>query len=334
MPNVLPGFKQKKILVCGAGGFIGNHLVNDLKKQGHYVIGVDLHYPNFNSAAADDSSAADEFVIADLTEQQEVNNLIDSSIYEIYQLAANMGGAGYIFTGVNDANIMRESSKINLNILERVITTKNKIFYASSACVYPEGIQSVPDSPFGLKEKWVYPANPDSEYGWEKLYSERLYESHARNYGLNIRIARLHNIYGPMCSINNGREKAIAAICRKVFESTGKVDVWGAGTQTRSFLFIDECLTGIHKLMASDYKNPINLGSDQSISINDLTLLVAKIAKKEVKINNINGPVGVIGRNSNNDLIRKILNWAPATDLEYGIKQTYDWIASELTKKS
>lgn len=315
---------MKRILVCGAGGFIGGHLVSSLKKQGHYVIGADLKYHQYKE------SDADEFYIRDLRDTRTVEHLVTESIDEIYQLAADMGGAGFISTGDNDANIMHNSAMINLNILDAMVKRGiRKVFYTSSACVYPEYNQLDPDNPL-CSEESAYPAEPDSEYGWEKLFSERLYLAYAKNYGLDIRIARLHNIFGPMGSWNDGREKAPAALCRKVAQSDGSVDVWGPGTQTRSFLYIDECIEGIHRLMKSNINQPINLGSERMISINDLVKLIAKIADKEITINNIDGPRGVMGRNSHNKLIKELLNWAPDDNLEFGIEQTYSWIKGQL----
>jgi len=318
---------MKKVLVCGAGGFIGTHLVTDLKKKGYYVIGADLKYPEYIN------TDADEFYITDLRSQESVKKLVTSDMYEIYQLAADMGGAGYIFTGDNDADIMHNSAMINLNMLNAMVEKGVKrVFYSSSACIYPAHNQTDPDNPI-LSESSAYPANPDSEYGWEKLFSERLYMSFARNYGIRTRIARLHNVYGPLGSWNNGKEKAPAAICRKVLESNGTVEVWGPGNQTRSFLYIDECIKGIHKLVDSDYDQPVNLGSSRMISINDLVKLTARISGKEVTIVNIKGPTGVMGRNSDNTLIRQVLDWAPDDDLEYGIEQTYEWL-NEVTNAS
>jgi GDP-D-mannose 3',5'-epimerase len=317
---------MKKILVCGAGGFIGTHLVNSFVKQGYYVIGADLKYPEFSD------STANEFHIVDLRDQNSVSNLITEDIYEIYQLAADMGGAGYIFTGANDADIMHNSAMINLNILHEMnIKGVKRIFYSSSACMYPSHNQSDPNNPL-LSEDSAYPANPDSEYGWEKLFSERLYMSFARNYGIRVRIARFHNIFGPLGSWNNGKEKAPAALCRKVAmcKDGDTVEVWGPGTQTRSFLYIDECIEGIHKIMSSDCEVPLNLGSERMISINDLVLLIAKLHDKNVYIKNVEGPLGVMGRNSHNKLIRLAISWAPGEDLEYGLEQTYRWIDDRL----
>jgi GDP-D-mannose 3',5'-epimerase len=315
--------EHKKILVCGAGGFIGNHLVSSLKSKGHHVVGVDLKRPDFST------TLADEFYVCDLRDQASVNTVISKHTYdEIYQLAADMGGAGFISTGLNDADIMHNSVTINLNVLDAMVRYKQpKVFYSSSACVYPEHNQEDPDNPL-CSEESAYPADPDSEYGWEKLFSERLYLTYSRNYGIDIRIARLHNIYGPFGSWNDGREKAPAALCRKVAQAKDgdNIEVWGPGTQTRSFLFIDECIEGIHRLMASDCKEPLNLGSTRMISINNLVWLIAKIANKSITVKNINGPRGVMGRNSDNKLITEKLNWAPDENLEYGIEITYNWI--------
>ena len=316
--------EHKKILVCGAGGFIGTHLVESLKSQGHYVVGADLKYPAFSP------TAADEFHLVDLRDQLLVARVVTSDIDEIYQLAADMGGAGFISTGDNDADIMHNSATINLNILNEMVKKGVKnVFYTSSACVYPEYNQLDPDNP-KCSEDSAYPAEPDSEYGWEKLFSERLYLSYGRNYGFRVRIARLHNVFGPLGSWCDGREKAPAALCRKVIESTGEVEVWGPGNQTRSFMYIDECIKGIHMMMACASQMPINLGSDRMISINELVLLIAKLAGKDVKIKNIPGPQGVMGRNSDNNLIKGLIGgWAPADTLEYGLEQTYKWIKSQ-----
>jgi GDP-D-mannose 3', 5'-epimerase len=314
----------KKVLVCGAGGFIGNHLVNDLKANGYYVIGADLKHPEYST------TQADVFHIADLRDLKTVQDLLDSDIYQIYQLAADMGGSGYISTGIHDADIIHNSALINLNILHEMVKKKlTRIFYSSSACVYPEYNQLDPDNP-NCAEDSAYPAEPDSEYGWEKLFSERTYMAFARNYGIQARIARFHNIFGPLGSYNDGREKAPAALCRKVAESTGTVDIWGPGTQTRSFLYIDECIQGIHRIVNSNYDRPLNLGSEQMITINDLALLIAKIANKNITINNIPGPVGVMGRNSHNQLIQDTIGWKPKENLEHGLSVTYNWIQQQL----
>jgi len=314
----------KKILVCGAGGFIGGHLVTSLKKQGYYVIGADIKEHEYRK------SDADEFYLMDLREQSNVRKLITSDIDTVYQLAADMGGAGYIFTGDNDADIMHNSAMINLNIAEEMVKKNVKnVFYTSSACMYPSHNQEDPDNPL-LSEDSAYPANPDSEYGWEKLFSERLWMSFGRNYDLRVRIARLHNVFGPLGSWNNGKEKAPAALCRKVAESTGTIEVWGPGNQTRSFLYIDECIEGIHRIQASDCGIPLNLGSERMISINGLVKLISTVANKPVMIQNIPGPQGVMGRNSHNQLIRETIGWAPADNLELGIEITYNWILSQM----
>jgi nucleoside-diphosphate-sugar epimerase len=317
---------KKKMLVCGAGGFIGSYLVESLKDQGHYVIGVDLTLPKYKP------SAADEFYQYDLREQKNVRQLITAEIDTVYQLAADMGGAGYIFTGDNDADIMHNSALININVVEAMISAGVKnVFYTSSACMYPENNQTNPENPL-LSEESAYPANPDSEYGWEKLFSERLYLSFARNYGLRVRIARLHNIFGPYGAWDNKKAKAPAALCRKVALSDGIIEVWGAGNQTRSFLYINECIEGIHRIQSSEYGFPLNLGSERMISINDLVMLIAQLAGKSITIKNIPGPVGVMGRNSHNKLIKETIGWAPTDQLEYGIQQLYLWI-SDLIKK-
>ena len=313
-----------KILVCGAGGFIGTHLVTSLKNQGHYVIGVDLKYPEYSK------TDADEFHILDLRNQSTVEKLITSDLYEIYQLAADMGGAGYIFTGENDADIMHNSAMINLHVAHEMVKKGVKrVFYSSSACMYPAYNQTDPANPL-LSEESAYPAAPDSEYGWEKLFSERVFMAFAKNHGIRARIARFHNIFGPLGAWSNGREKSPAALCRKVALSQEEVEVWGPGTQTRSFLFIEECVEGIHKIMESDCDFPLNLGSERMISINDLAKLIAQRAGKEITIKNIPGPLGVMGRNSHNKLIMETIGWRPGEDLEYGIDKTYAWIKHQI----
>lgn len=315
-----------KILVCGGGGFIGTHIVEKLKEQGHYVIAADLHHPLYSA------THADEFYVMDLREQESVRKLITSDIDEIYQLAADMGGAGYIFTGEHDADIMHNSCQINLNVLDCMVKAGVKrVFYSSSACMYPSHNQEDPDNPL-LAEDSAYPAHPDSEYGWEKLFSERLYMTYAKNYGITARIARFHNIFGPRGSWNNGKEKAPAALCRKVAmcEDGGVIDVWGPGVQTRSFLFIDECIEGMQRIMSSDCDLPLNLGSTRMISINNLVFLIAKLNGKNVSIRNIDGPLGVMGRNSDNKLISEMIGWTPDEDLESGLVKTYTWISEQI----
>lgn len=317
---------MKRILVCGAGGFIGSHLVDKLKQDGHYVIGADLKYPIYTV------TTADKFYQVDLRSQRNVAQLITSDIDEIYQLAADMGGAGYIFTGEHDADIMHNSAIINLNVLDEM-REKNikKVFYSSSACMYPEHNQLDPDNPL-LSEDSAYPANPDSEYGWEKLFSERLYLAYAKNYGFDVRIARFHNVFGPYGSWNNGKEKAPAALCRKVatVEPGGTIEIWGPGTQTRSFLYVDECIEGVQRLMESNFTGPVNLGSERMISINQLVFLIGKLVGKSVCIRNVEGPMGVMGRNSDNRLIREKLGWAPQDNLEDGLLKTYNWIQQQI----
>lgn len=315
-----------KMLVCGAGGFIGTHLVTSLKKQGHYVIGADLKFPEYTQ------TDADEFYQYDLRDQKLVAELITPDIDTIYQLAADMGGAGYIFTGENDADIMHNSATINLNVAHEMVKKGvKKVFYSSSACMYPAYNQTDPLNPL-LSEESAYPAAPDSEYGWEKLFSERLYMAFAKNYGLTVRIARFHNIFGPLGSWNNGKEKAPAALCRKVAlcNNNDKIDVWGPGVQTRSFLFIDECVEGIHRIMSSDCDFPLNLGSERMISINDLVKLIASIAGKSIQIENVPGPMGVMGRNSHNKLIKETIDWSPDENLELGLQKTFDWISEQI----
>ncbi len=318
--------KKKKILVCGAGGFIGHHLVRRLKAEGHWVRGVDLKKPDFSA------QEADEFVVGDLRDQTVCRAVLDQPFDEVYQLAADMGGAGYIFSGEHDADVMHNSALINLNIVENAVKQKvGKIFYSSSACMYPAHNQKDPNNP-NLAEDSAYPADPDSEYGWEKLFSERLYLSFHRNYGLNVRIARFHNIFGPEGTYQGGKEKAPAAIARKVSEASegSTIEIWGDGRQTRSFLYIDECLEGIERLMDSDFSGPVNLGSDEMISINQLVEMNMKVAGKNLSIKHIEGPQGVRGRNSDNALIKQKLNWAPSQPLEVGIAKTYAWVAERV----
>ena len=317
---------MKKALVLGCGGFIAHHLVNRLKEEGFWVKGADLKYPRFSE------TACDEFLQGDLRDQAFVNNLVDQKFDEIYQLAADMGGAGYIFTGENDADVMTNSALINLNILNAAHKSGSKrIFYSSSACIYPEHNQLDPDNP-KCSEDSAYPAAPDSEYGWEKLFSERMYASYARNKGMEVRVARYHNIYGPEGSWNDGKEKAPAALCRKVAmaNNEGEIEVWGDGVQTRSFLYIDDCVDATIALTRSEFEGPVNIGSDEMISINNLALLIADVSGKKITINNIPGPEGVRGRNSDNKLIGEKIGWQPKYTLRDGIEKTYPWIDQQV----
>lgn len=317
---------MKRALVCGAGGFIGSHLVTRLKQEGYWVRGADLKYPEYSATDADD------FVIADLRDVASCRAIIDCRFDEIYQLAADMGGAGYIFTGENDAHVMHNSATINLNVLD-VASKRNckRIFYSSSACIYPDHNQKDPNAPI-TSEASAYPANPDSEYGWEKLFSERLYLAYHRNLGMEVRIARYHNIFGPLGTWTGGREKAPAAICRKVAEAHdgGAIEIWGDGEQTRSFLFIEECIEGTLRLTRSNYLGPVNIGSEEMVSINQLADMAMGIAGKTLRKHHIPGPTGVRGRNSDNQLIRKVLNWEPSQPLRAGLEQTYRWVENQV----
>lgn len=322
--------RKKTALVLGAGGFIGSHLVKRLKKEGFWVRGVDLKKPEFSK------SAADEFIIGDLRDQKICRKVFDLPFSEVYQLAADMGGAGFIFSGENDADIMHNSAQINLNALHFGNLAKiKKIFFSSSACIYPEYNQLDPNNP-KLSEESAYPAAPDSEYGWEKLFSERMFFAYKRNHGLEVRVARFHNIFGPEGTWTGGREKAPAAMCRKVAEAKdgGTIEMWGDGKQTRSFLYIDECLKGVRKLMDSSFVGPVNIGSEEMVTLNQLAEMVMKIANKKVKIKHIKGPLGVRGRNSDNKLIRKKLGWAPDQPLYDGLKQTFYWVEEQVKKSS
>jgi len=336
---------MKTALVCGAGGFIGAHLVKQLKKEGFWVRGVDLKYPPYAT------TQADEFIIGDLRNPNIVENImrapwqdlhmnkglklnlnLDKSFDEVYQLAADMGGAGFVFTGENDADIMHNSALINLNICEWAYKYGvKKIFYSSSACIYPEYNQKDPNNP-KTSEDSAYPANPDSEYGWEKLFSEHLYLAFMRNFGLNVRIARFHNIFGPEGSWNDGREKAPAALCRKVAMApdNGEIEIWGDGEQTRSFLFVDECIEGVRRLMNSDFTGPVNIGSEEMVTINQLAQMIMQIAGKNLSIKHIPGPLGVRGRNSDNRFIKEKLGWAPDFPLTKGLEITYKWINEQI----
>ena len=317
---------MKTALVLGAGGFIGSHLVKRLKAEGFFVRGVDLKNPDFGV------SAADEFVIGDLREQDVVRSVYDRQFDEVYQLAADMGGAGYIFTGEHDADIMHNSASINLNVADQA----NKqgvgaLFYSSSACMYPEHNQLDPDNP-NCEESSAYPADPDSEYGWEKLFSERLYLSYARNYGMKVHVARYHNIFGPEGTWQGGKEKAPAAVCRKVAmaQRGGDVEVWGDGLQTRSFLYIDECIEGTIRLTRSDKTGPYNIGSDEMVTISGLVDMVSDLAAKPVGKRFVPGPTGVRGRNSDNRLIEAELGWRPSEPLRDGLAKTYAWIEAQV----
>lgn len=332
---------MKSALVLGAGGFIGSHMVRRLKSEGFWVKGVDLKNPDFSS------SAADEFLIGDLRDFTFVLKLIEQGdgfgqdFSQVYQFAADMGGAGYIFTGLNDSEIMHNSATINLNILQAIkklssTRTPPRLFYSSSACIYPSVLQE-DSSKVDLPEDLAYPANPDSEYGWEKLFSERLYLTFARNEKFEVRVARYHNIFGPEGTWVGGKEKAPAAICRKVAETApegGEIEVWGDGNQTRSFLYIEECIDATRRLMESDVTGPINVGSEEMVSINELVEITAEIAKKAISMKHIDGPVGVRGRNSNNDMIRELLNWDYSMTLREGIEQTYQWISTQIELSS
>jgi GDP-D-mannose 3', 5'-epimerase len=317
---------QRRALVCGAGGFIGSHLVKRLRREGYWVRGADLKSPEYAKTHADD------FSLGDLRDPAFCAKVADQPFDELYQLAADMGGAGYIFTGEHDADVMHNSALINLNISH--LATRNgvkKLFYSSSACMYPEYNQLDPENP-KCNEDSAYPAAPDSEYGWEKLFSERLYLAFHRNYKLNVRIARFHNIFGPEGAWNNGKEKAPAAVCRKVAEAKegGAIEIWGDGKQTRSFLFIDECLEAMRRLMDSDFMGPVNIGSEEMVTINQLAAMTMKIAGKNLQIRNVAGPTGVRGRNSDNELIRARLGWSPSRPLTEGLAQSYKWIAEQV----
>jgi len=343
---------MKTALVLGAGGFIGSHMVKRLKKDGYWVRGVDLKYPDFSM------TEADEFITRDLRDPDAMRRVIryggqTGNFYsqivdkflepfdEIYQFAADMGGAGYIFTGENDADIMHNSASINLNLLDQQLqwnqykgTNHTKIFYSSSACMYPEHNQLDPNNP-DCREESAYPANPDSEYGWEKLFSERLYLAYHHNYNIPVRIARYHNIFGPEGTWEGGKEKAPAAICRKVANACDEdsIEVWGDGLQTRSFLYIDECIEATRRLMDSECTKPLNIGSEEMVTINQLVDITAKVAGKKITKVHIDGPLGVRGRNSNNDLVREELMWDYFMTLEEGIKKTYEWIRWQVSKQ-
>ena len=314
---------MKKAIVCGGAGFIGHHLCKRLKDEGYYVISLDIKNPEFKY-----KNVWDEFRIHDCS--LGISEFVKAhDIDEVYQLAADMGGAGYIFTGENDAAIMSHSALINIQVLQSSYNKIGKIFYSSSACIYPKYNQEDPNNP-KCSEESAYPAAPDSEYGWEKLFSERLYSSYAKNFKLNIAIGRFHNIYGPECTYKGGKEKAVLALCRKVLQSESSIEVWGSGSQTRSFLYIDDCLDGIRMLMNSECKSPLNIGSEEMITINNLARKIMNITGKNLEIKNIAGPVGVNGRNSDNKLIRESIGWQPKHTLEEGLEKTIKWLKSEL----
>jgi len=329
---------MKKALVLGAGGFIGSHMVKRLKKEGFWVRGVDLKYPEFGKTEADDFIIGDlrnPLVVKEVMLAPNQNDLGEGSFDEVYQFAADMGGAGYVFTGDNDADIMHNSAMINLNVAEWAVKYKIKLlFYSSSACIYPKYNQMDPNNP-KLSEDSAYPAAPDSEYGWEKLFSERLYLTFHKNLGLNIRISRFHNIFGPEGTWEGGKEKAPAALCRKVIEAQNGdlIEVWGDGKQTRSFLYIDECLEAVLRLMRSDFMGPVNIGSEEMISINNLVRMIIGISGKDLKIKNIEGPEGVRGRNSDNKLYKEKIGWEVSQPLKVGIKKTYQWIEEQVKSR-
>ena len=333
---------MKRILVCGAGGFIGGAMMKRLKSEGHWVRGVDLKEHEFFNAY----SIADEFIVGDLRDPTLCGKIVTEDLDEIYQFAADMGGAGFVFTGENDADIMHNSAMINLNIAEQCVKKGvDRIFYSSSACMYPEHNQLDPDNPNCVEDS-AYPAAPDSEYGWEKLFSERLWLAFARNHGLTVRIARYHNIFGPEGTWDGGREKAPAAFCRKVAvaKDGDKIEVWGPGTQTRSFLYIDECVEATRRLMDSDFTGPVNIGSEEMIAINDFAKMAIDISEKQVTLYNIDGlefekkyghkcPIGVNGRNSDNILYREKIGWAVSEPLLDGMRKTYSWISQQVDQK-
>lgn len=319
---------MKTALVLGAGGFIGSHLVKNLKEDGYWVRGVDLKKPQYWNTYADD------FIIGDLRNKNIVEKILNKKFDQVYQLAADMGGAGYINTGDNDAEVMSNSILINVNILKQAEKIGiRSIFFSSSACVYPEYNQTNPDNP-NCKESSTYPAAPDTEYGWEKLFSERLYLAYNKNYGMNNKVARYHNVYGPYGTWNGGKEKAPAAICRKVVESQDSIEIWGDGKQTRSFLYIDECIKATRMLMDSNFNGPVNIGSEEMVSINELVDIACLVERKVLNKIYIPGPLGVRGRNSNNDLIKERLGWSPSISLKDGIEKTYFWIKDQISQST
>jgi nucleoside-diphosphate-sugar epimerase len=319
---------MKKALICGAGGFIGSHMVKRLKSEGYWVRGVDLKHTEFSP------TLADEFVIGDLREQSVCRDVVDDRLDIIYQFAADMGGAGFVFTGENDADILHNSALINLNIIELAKQYKTpKIFYSSSACIYPEYNQMDPDNP-KCSEDSAYPAAPDSDYGWEKLFSEHVFLAFNRNHDVNVRIARYHNVFGPEGSWNDGREKAPAAFCRKIAETPdgGEIEMWGDGKQTRSFLYIDECIEATRRLVDSDFTGPVNIGSEEMVTINGLAEMIMNVAGKKLSIKHIPGPLGVRGRNSDNAFYKEKIGWVVSQPLVKGIEKTYQWINEQVNK--
>lgn len=317
---------MSEALVCGAGGFIGSHLVKRLKREGSWVRGVDLSYPQFSDSYADD------FVIGDLRDAQFCRDITDRDFDEVYQLAADMGGAGFLFAGDNDADVMLNSALINLNLIKASVKRKiPKIFYSSSACIYPKHNQEDPANPV-CSEDSAYPADPDSEYGWEKLFSERVYLAFQRNYGIEVRIARYHNVFGPEGTWRGGREKVPAALCRKVAlaDEGDEIEVWGDGIQTRSFLYVEECLEGTLRLMRSSWSGPVNIGSAEMVTINDLAMRIIRIAGKRLLLKHIVGPQGVRGRTSDNRLVTQKLGWKPTLPLDVGLRETYSWVAKQI----
>jgi nucleoside-diphosphate-sugar epimerase len=334
MPSVIPSFSflnkggrvVKQALICGGGGFIGSHLATRLRRQNYWVRAVDLKHPEFRPTSAHD------FILADLRNPDVYRYVLDRPFDEVYQLAADMGGAGYLFTGEHDADVMHNSAAINLNIARYGVQARiRKLFYSSSACIYPKHNQLDPDDP-KLSESSAYPAAPDSEYGWEKLFSERLYLAFAKNYGLDARIARFHNIFGPEGAWNDGKEKAPAAICRKVAEAAdgGTIEIWGDGKQSRSFLYIKDCLDAVSRLMQSDFVGPVNIGSEEMVTINQLAATIIRISGKKLDVKHISGPTGVRGRNSDNRLIKKKLGWSPTIRLREGLTTTYAWVEKQV----
>lgn len=332
---------MKKIVILGGGGFIGGHLAKRLKDEGNYVRICDLKRHEY----FEQSEICNEFIVGDLRDPKTVEIVIDEDVDELYQLAADMGGALYIFTGENDADVMHNSAMINLNVASECVKKNvKKVFYSSSACMYPDYNQTDSNNP-NCVESSAYPANPDSEYGWEKLFSERLYMSYNRNYGLNVRIARFHNIFGPYGTWNGGKEKSPAALCRKVAESpeNTSIEVWGDGQQTRSFLYIDECVEAVLRLMNSNFIGPVNIGSEEMVTINELAKLIISISGKNLNVSNISGndfynkygfkcPIGVKGRNSNNTLYLEKIGWVVSKPLKYGLEKTYNWIMDQVNR--